>query len=348
MITLPRVKMFQRCIAASLFCVAALASASAKTGVAQDSTVMPEHSLDFTCQHEIFHTMSTEVDSMFLYGRWLQQNNLLARDGLVNRQVERFYRIAAEHGHSKASINLQNGVFRGEFSAQPGDSLRLSERLIEAEVASGYYFFGKMLRSGTGGLEQDSEMALRYFRKAADLGSAEAQFLIAEILSPRTIAPAVAAQMYLCSAQQGHGEAGMTLGVFYMAGGEYEKAMHAFQLGVSGGDSIAASFLEEGFRERHEPDSINYIGQDIDIERAARYEAIGDRLYGWSYANPSVPEIDEIVPLPPAKLPEWDGTLKWVKARKANIAPTKPSEDLIQRLAREKGLDPTTGKPIPG
>ncbi|MFF7706174.1 tetratricopeptide repeat protein [Pseudomonas sp. NPDC007930] len=204
--------MFQSFIVASIFCV--VASAFAETVVAQGSTVMPEHSLDFTCQHEIFHTISTEVDSMFMYGRWLQRNNLLAGDGLVNRQVERFYRIAAEHGHSKASINLQNGVFRGEFSAQPGDSLRLSERLIEAEVASGYYFVGEMLSSGAGGLDQDSEMALRYFRKAADLGSAEAQFLIAEILSPRAIAPAVAAQMYLCAAQQGHGKSGVTLGVF--------------------------------------------------------------------------------------------------------------------------------------
>ncbi|MFF7706173.1 DUF6396 domain-containing protein [Pseudomonas sp. NPDC007930] len=129
---------------------------------------------------------------------------------------------------------------------------------------------------------------------------------------------------------------------------EYEKAMQAFQLGVSAGDSIAASFLEKGFRERHKPGSTYDIGQDIDIERAARYEAIGERLYGWSYANPNVPEIDEIVPLPPAKLPEWDGTLKWVKERKANIAPEKPSEDLIERLAREKNLDPATGEPMPG
>lgn len=28
------------------------------------------------------------------------------------------------------------------------------------------------------------------------------------------------------------------------------------------------------------------------------------------YLNPTVEDIDEIVPLPPAKLPPWDGKLK--------------------------------------
>lgn len=66
----------------------------------------------------------------------------------------------------------------------------------------------------------------------------------------------------------------------------------------------------------------------------------------YSYANPKVPEINEIVPLPPAKLPPWNGRLKWLEERQAELAPSTPSEALIERLAKDKGLDPGTGKPL--
>ncbi|WP_039791998.1 DUF6396 domain-containing protein, partial [Pseudomonas agarici] len=71
-------------------------------------------------------------------------------------------------------------------------------------------------------------------------------------------------------------------------------------------------------------------------------------LANYSYANPSVPEINEILPLPPAKLPAWDGKLQWLEARLANVRPQKPHEALIQQLAKAKLLEPATGKPMPG
>ncbi|WP_330214186.1 DUF6396 domain-containing protein, partial [Pseudomonas sp. Z18(2022)] len=68
----------------------------------------------------------------------------------------------------------------------------------------------------------------------------------------------------------------------------------------------------------------------------------------YSYAAPSVPEINEVLPLPPAKLPAWDGKLQWLEARLANIPPEKPSEALIEQLAKVKLLDPATGQGLPG
>ncbi|CAN7493640.1 DUF6396 domain-containing protein [Aquipseudomonas alcaligenes] len=89
------------------------------------------------------------------------------------------------------------------------------------------------------------------------------------------------------------------------------------------------------------------MGQDKDLERAERYKAIWSILADYSYASPKVPEINEILPLPPAKLPPWDGKLQWLEERKANIPPPKPSEVLISQLARDKHLDPATGRPTP-
>ncbi len=95
-------------------------------------------------------------------------------------------------------------------------------------------------------------------------------------------------------------------------------------------------------------DTLYYFGQQEDLERADRYEKIWSILADYSYAKPKVPEINDILPLPPAKLPPWDGKLKWLEERKANVPPPKPSEALIEQLAKEKHLDPATGRPLPG
>ncbi|UGA40268.1 DUF6396 domain-containing protein [Chromobacterium haemolyticum] len=90
------------------------------------------------------------------------------------------------------------------------------------------------------------------------------------------------------------------------------------------------------------------LGLGQDDERSRRYKIISDVLSDYSYAHPKVPELDEIVPLPPAPLPAWDGKLKWLEAFKANVAPEKPSEALMSKQAAAKGLDPKTGRPLNG
>ena len=89
-----------------------------------------------------------------------------------------------------------------------------------------------------------------------------------------------------------------------------------------------------------------YLGQHKDEERVRRYEAISDFLFDYDYLNPKVPEIDEIVPLPPAKLPPWDGSFQWLKEHKANVSPPLPSEERINEMARAKNLDLETGRPL--
>ncbi|MHC5352555.1 SEL1-like repeat protein, partial [Metapseudomonas furukawaii] len=262
-------------------------------------------------------------------------------------EVERLYRISAEHQHYKASINLINGALRDHFKLRSEEFLRLSQELIDAEVASGYYFIAILLQQGAAGLREDPEMALRYYRKAADEGSALAQTLVADKLAPSDIAPEIARQMWRCAAVQGHGKAALSLGVDLKYDKDFEGSLRAFQLGVAAGDEISAGFLEEGFRGAEPTDTLNYLGQEKDLERAERYKAIWSILADYSYASPKVPEINEIVPLPPAELPPWDGKLQWLEERKANIPPPKPSEALIHQLARDKHLDPATGRPTP-
>ena len=262
----------RRILLLSILLLAACDSRSEFTYMKKDPHVKSlseiKANLAFTCVHEKIPAATAESEVLFQYARWLQRNNQLKQDQSVNAEIERLYRIAAENGHYKANINLQNGTMRGHFKLRGDEHLRLSQQLIDAGVATGYYFIGIFLKNGSAGLQQEPEMSLRYFRKAADQGSAQAQ-----------------------------------------------------------------------------PDSrLHYLGQQEDVERAERYKTIWRILANYSYADPKVPEINEILPLPPAKLPAWDAKLQWLEARLANVPPKKPGEALIQQLAKAMLLEPATGR----
>ncbi|WKL55721.1 DUF6396 domain-containing protein [Pseudomonas kielensis] len=335
----------------SLF-LAACDTGSAPTHPNRDTSLNPlteiKAKLAFTCAHEQIPAPSAETDELFQYARWLQKNNLLKQDKSVDAEIERLYRIAAENGHYKANINLQNGTMRGQFTLRGADHLRLSQQLIDANVATGYYFIGLFLKSGSAGLKQDTAMSLRYLRKAADQGSAQAQYDVGDKLAPSDIAPDVARQMRRCAAEQGNGKAAVALGIDLKYEGRYEEALEVFQMGVVGGNESAASRLGKAFRAPLLTNKAHYLAQQEDLERAERYKKIWSLLADYSYADPKVPEINEILPLPPANLPAWDGKLQWLEARLANVPPKKPSEVLIRQLAKAKLLEPATGRAMPG
>ena len=336
----------------SCLLLAACDSRSTFTYMKKDSHVNPpteiKANLAFTCVHEQIPAPSTEADVLFQYARWLQKNNQLKQDKSVDVEIERLYRIAAENGHYKANINLQNGAMRGHFQLRGDEHLRLSQRLISEGVATGYYFVGIFLQQGSAGLKQDPEMALRYYRKAADSGNAQAQAYVGEKLAPIRIAPAVARMMRHCAAEQGNGEAARALGVDLSIDGHYPEALEALQLGVAAGDSTSAYSLGKVFGTPRPTDAIDSLGQQEDLERAERYNKISKVLGNYSYAHPKVPEINDILPLPPAKLPAWNGKLQWLEERLANVPPEKPSAVLIKQLANAMLLDPATGRPMPG
>ncbi|VVO35881.1 DUF6396 domain-containing protein [Pseudomonas fluorescens] len=342
----------RRFLLLSCLLLAACDSRSAFTYTKKDPHVNPlteiKARLAFTCAHEKIPAATAEADVLFQYARWLQKNNQLKQDKTVDIEIERLYRIASENGHYKANINLQNGAMRGHFKLRGDEHLRLSQQLIEAGVATGYYFVGIFLQQGSAGLQQDPEMALRYYRKAADQGNAEAQAYVGGKLAPSDIAPGVARQMRSCAAEQGHGKAAVMLSIYLKDEKKYNEAIEILQMGVAAGNESAASRLSEGFRAPPSTDELHFLGQQEDLERAERYEKIWRVLANNSYAQPKVPEINEILPLPPAQLPPWDGKLQWLEARLANVPPQKPSEALISQLAKAKVLDPATGRGLPG
>ncbi|WP_293764486.1 sel1 repeat family protein [uncultured Aquitalea sp.] len=328
-----------------------LAACNARPEHAMPDVAAIDAKLAFTCAYEQdkLPPLNPEADQLFRYGRWLDKNNVLNRQRAVSETVARYYRIAAAHGHYKANINLQNNFSHGDMDGDIEEMLNLNDALIKAGVPMGYYILGHYIENGFG-YDQNEELALKMFRHAADLGSKEAQYYVGDRLTRLTISYpepyAVGLQMKRCAAEQGHGKAAQETGINLAGKQQYPEAIKYYQLGAKAGDAGSARWLANGFSEA-DPEDPTYLGGHIDAERAQRYRAISVILRNYAYANPAVPELDDIVPLPPAKLPTWDGKIQWLKDHEANLPPPKPSEELMTRLAEAKALDPTTGKPDP-
>ncbi|PTU63365.1 sel1 repeat family protein, partial [Chromobacterium sp. Panama] len=263
------------------------------------STLSPkqQEALAFRCVHQQLPTPTPDADQLFLYARHLQKNNLLKRQPDVTRQVQRLYRIAAAHGHVKANINLQNGLTDGDFAGGFREVLALNDKLMDLSPAPGYYNLAYYTSRGYGNIKRDRELALRYFRKAADLGNPEAQFYVAELLIPLRKAPDIARQMYRCAAEQGHANAAKTLGIDLKTDKKYAEGINALQLGVKAGSTTAAGFLEKGFKTPPPDDGMYYMALKLDPERSRRYQQIRQFLSSHSYLQPTVEEVDQIVPL---------------------------------------------------
>jgi len=306
--------------------------------------------LAFTCAYEkgAIPPRAPEAEQLYAHARWLRKNNLLKEDPLVYPKIERLIRIATAYGHDKANLELRQMIGKGTAQSDniTKETLDLTEELIERGIPGGYYDMGRYLERGYG-VKLDKDLAHRYFRKAADLGSPEGQYTVGDKLTgiDDPAIQKIGIQMWRCAVEQGHGKSGLELGVWFK-GDRNIEAVQAFQLGAKAGSEGAASFLFEGFNGPPTTDELYYLGQQKDVERYKRYRAIWSFLADYSYLNPKVPEIDRIVPLPPAKLPPWDGSFQWIKTHEANVPPPLPSEERIQEMARVKHLDPETGRPL--
>nr|WP_241803400.1 DUF6396 domain-containing protein [Pseudomonas putida] len=298
--------------------------------------------LAFECRRDadVLPPLDRDADELYNYGLFLEQY-----EGPKNfNQVARYYRIAASHGHYKASANLQALISQGLASSP--EPQRETIDLVEAAIAQGipgaYYDMGHYLEMGYG-VEQDRDKANAYFRKAADLGNPDAQYYVAKLLGRVAGAYEVMVAMRRCAAYQGHRRAAADLAGLLRVGGEYEEAVQAYQQGVKAGDAASARRLGNAFDGPLSDDNLYYMALRPDKERSVRYHKISKFFEDNEQLGPKLPDIDAIVPLPPAKLPAWDGSFQWQKERASKTDPVKPSESLVKRLSEEKHLDPETG-----
>lgn len=307
--------------------------------------------LAFVCKHEEKPELLPETQQLYNYALYHDLHNMWTgkRGDAVWNGLARYYRIAAMNGDYKANIRLQYLLKSGRISSDmPQTEVHnLNEELAKQLPATAYYNLYGYLDVGYGvRTEKDGKYA--YLRKAADLGSREAQYVVGDILTDikdeGTLQQRlkIYEQLLSCSSEQGFGEASEMLGLGYESDKEYSKALEAFHQGVKNGSELSANVLSEVFHNKRENKYLDDLNLKEDSERARRYKIIGDYLYEKDYLQPKVPDLDDIVPLPPAPLPEWDGKIafqRWFEGE----APPKPDEALVRRLAWQAGLNGDTG-----
>ncbi|NMP26818.1 sel1 repeat family protein [Rahnella sp. SAP-1] len=285
-----------------------------------------EDKLQFNCTNENVYlpALDPQADNWFKQARVLEK----AEGPKDYAAIGALYRQAVDKDHYKAMRNLQNLLLQGLVNSLPGkrqseEAVEIAEKMIKMNIPSGYYAMGYYLENGYG-VEPDKMASLAYFRKAADLGNPEGQYVVGRIFVSKNLGnhqknlvyrPEIGKAMLICSANNGYGPAAYELASHYkLIDQNYKMATYYYQLGVMNGDYYSAMDLQEGFQSPPSTDELNYLSLSRDDERVHRYTLIRNEIG----KNPSArfPDLDKIVPLPPAPLPKWDGSFEYKKGGK--------------------------------
>ena len=311
--------------------------------------------LEFTCKKEELPPLSEETQQLYNYALYHDLHNMWTgeKGDEVWNGLARYYRIAAANGDYKANVRLQYLLNTGRINTDmPQTEVHnLNEELAKQLPATAYYNLYGYLDEGYG-VRTEEGGKYAYLRKAADLGSREAQYTVAEMLADIEDSEEtqeafkyrlnLVKQLRSCASEQGLGEVSSNLGISLQMDKKYQEALKVFHQGVKNGDSISALVLSHAFESGVQADNLNFLDVSPDDERVKRYHMISSYLSRYDYLQPKVPNLDDIVPLPPAKLPKWDGKIafqRWYEGE----APPKPSEALMQKLANQAGLRVDTG-----
>jgi uncharacterized protein len=302
--------------------------------------------LQFTCVHEAdaLPAIDKDVDLLYRYGIYMEK--IKGRKNYDD--IARYYRIAAAHEHYKAATNLQFLLSTGQAGSPNAskETIDLAEYYIKKGIPGAYYDMAHYLELGYG-VKQDLGASRAYFRRAADLGNPDAQYYIGKLLTQVPNTAGVILAMYKCAMEQGHRLAGRNYSSYSKVIGLYQESLQGYQVAIKNGDASSAHRLAIAFEGPPVSDRLYFLALEQDLERVQRYKTIFIFLNRHEHLGAKIPDLDDIVPLPPAALPEWDGTFKWQRDRDAYV-PVIPSQELIEKLSAEKGLDPATGLPLPG
>ena len=306
--------------------------------------------LEFTCKKEVQPPLSEETQQLYNYALYHDLHNMWTgeKGDDVWNGLARYYRIAAANGDYKANVRLQYLLNTGRISTDmPQTEVHnLNEELAKQLPATAYYnLYGYLDEDYGVRTEEGGKYA--YLRKAADLGSREAQYTVAEMLEDIEdqneseeafkYRMSIAKDLYSCASEQGLGEASNELALGLLFHKKYSEALIVLHQGVINGNDSSAHRLDKGFSGQYKDGDMYFLNVPEDKERSKRYNIIWNYLTDNDYLQPKVPDLDEIVPLPPAKLPKWDGKIafqRWYEGE----APPKPSEALMQKLANQAGL----------
>jgi hypothetical protein len=283
------------------------------------------HRPSFTCQIEATKVppIDAQAELWFQEAQSLDDPDAWGEDRDYKKIVQ-LTRQAAERHHWKAMLNLAS-LYLENRDPPHGESeaLLLVERAMRLGVPAGYDRMGTFYMNGTG-VPRDVTKAHAFWQKAAELGNPLAMAYLGDMISATWDSPndgfwaniPIATTMLDCALLQGYGPAALTLarlrgspratdGKISGAQTSEDKAssMLILQKGVKFGCNDCARRLSVQFGNPH--DLADMLVPHLDEARSERYAVLHNALE----LNPLLrfPNLDKVLPLPPAPLSAWDG-----------------------------------------
>ncbi len=315
------------------------------------------HMPSFVCEVEAdkVPAIDAQANAWFLEARALEGPETIAADRDYKKIVQ-LTRQAAERKHWKAMLNLASFYIEG-LDPQKGteDAVKLVEEGMRMGIPAAYDRMGTYYMNGTG-VDQNATRAYAFWLKAAQMGSPQAMTFFGDKLNATYDSEngsfwankRVAGQMLECAFGQGYGPAAYQLG-FLIAGNRppsgstgrtqetSARAVWVLHQGVKFGCEDCASKLHIEFD--HPVNLADMIAPHIDKARGERYWVLRTALD----FDPDLrfPNLDQVLPLPPAELPTWNGdedTL--INAAKGVTLKEKPPQTTAASLHSDRRFLP--------
>lgn len=340
-----------RIVAAALLLLVAPAHAGALTSLGNKLTtamsdlpryeklpLFDPHRKDFTCvyQAQRIPALDPQAEMWFQQALAMDDPNVPI-DKIDYAKMYQLYLQAADRNHWKAMLNLASLIVSkrpGVPEQDPEVAIQWVERAMKLGIPDAYdrmgvYHLNKLVKGG------DATSAYALFQRAADMGSPAAMTFLGDKMSGTYDDPSgefwgnlpVAIKMLECAFAQGYGPAADKLSYIYRGTTPESKsrALHVLHEGVKLGCAECADNLSTEFNGFGLTRGENLLGH-IDKARAQRYSKIGDILKLYD-GRLKLPNLDKVLPLPPAPLPKWDGNVQTlIESAKAVTPPTKAQQ----------------------
>jgi hypothetical protein len=301
---------------------------------------------DFICKHEADVAPPIDAEAE----QWNQQalaltSRLLWPEDRDHKKAIQFWQKAAERKHWKAILNLANAYAQGEgVNRDTEKAVQIVEAAMKLGIPGAYDLMGTYHMEGLG-VKQDASRAYAFWELAADMGSASAQAYLGDKLKPLYGDPQrgrwgnrkVGLKMLECSFAQSNGKAAFALGLTLEGtdkslGEDSARALFILHEGVKFGSADCANYLFATFDNGE-----SMVNNIKDRSRAERYSVLSDILE----RDPDLrfPNLDKVLPLPPAALPQWNGDKQTlIDAAKAVLSvPPSPPKPVLHASAQRTG-----------
>ncbi|WP_305825715.1 tetratricopeptide repeat protein [Massilia brevitalea] len=320
----------------------------------EELSLFDPHRPGFACEIEASKVppIDAQADAWFREAQALDDPDMWEEDRDYKKIVQ-LTRQAAERQHWKAMVNLAT-LYLEKRDPPHGEmeALALVEQAMRLGIPAAYDRMGTYYMNGVG-VPGDATKAFAFWQKAAEMGNPQAMAYLGGKMAATWDSPRdgfwanipVARKMLECSLAQGYGPAAYSL--YYVqawpraADGKIAgprttdtraAALMTLHQGVKFGCSKCARDLSSEFRNPH--DLADMLVPFLDSARSERYGVLNDALD----SNPLLrfPNLDKVLPLPPAALPPWNGEKQMLIDAAKGIMP-RPSEPKASTASQQQG-----------